>query len=123
MPRARRIAVLWNPNLPATTGPPAVRIAEEAATSLGVDLQVVGARAPEAFEPAFRAMTQARAEALLVLMDSVFFTHRARLADLSGRHRLPTMYGAGEHAKAAGLMAYGMNLADAYRRAAGYVDT
>jgi hypothetical protein len=52
-------------------------------------------------------MIQARADALLVLTDSMFFTHRARLADLSDRHRLPTMYGAGEHARAGGLMAYG----------------
>jgi putative ABC transport system substrate-binding protein len=122
VPRARRIAFLWNPANPTTTGPPAVRIVEEAARTLGVELQVVGARAPEELEPAFRAMTQARADALLVLIDSMFFTHRARLADLSDRDRLPTMYGAGEHAKAGGLMAYGVNLADAYRRAAGYVD-
>jgi putative tryptophan/tyrosine transport system substrate-binding protein len=122
VPRARRIAFLWNPANPTTTGPPAVRIVEEAARSLGVGLQIIGARAPEEFEPAFRAMTQARADALLVLIDSMFFTHRARLADLSGRDRLPTMYGAGEHAKAGGLMAYGVNLADAYRRTAGYVD-
>jgi putative ABC transport system substrate-binding protein len=122
VPRSRRIAFLWNPTNPTTTGPPNVRIVEEAARSLGVELQVVAVRAPEELEPAFRAMTQARADALLVLSDSMFFTHRARLAGLSGRHRLPTMYGAGEHAKAGGLMAYGVNLADAYRRAAGYVD-
>jgi putative tryptophan/tyrosine transport system substrate-binding protein len=52
----------------------------------------------------------------------MFFTHRGRLADLSVRHRLPSMYGFGEHAKAGGLMAYGVNLAEAYRQAAGYVD-
>ena len=122
IPRARRIAFLWNPANPITTGPPAVRIVEEAARSLGVELQVVGAREPEELEPAFRAMTQARADALLVLIDSMFFTHRARLADLSGRHRLPTMYGFREHATAGGLMAYGVNIGNAYRQAATYVD-
>jgi putative ABC transport system substrate-binding protein len=122
VPRARRIGFLWNPANPTTTGPPVVKIVEEAARSLGVELLVVGARTPEEFEPAFRAMTQARTDALLVLIDAMFFTQRARLAELSGRHRLPTMYGAGEHAKAGGLMAYGVNHADAYRRAAGYVD-
>jgi putative ABC transport system substrate-binding protein len=122
VPRVRRIAFLWNPTNPPTTGPPIVRIVEEAARSLGVELQVVAVQAPEELEPAFRAMTQAQADALLVLIDSMFFTHRARLADLSGRHRLPAMYGAGEHAKAGGLMAYGVNFADAYRRASGYVD-
>ena len=122
VPRARRIAFLWNPANPTTTGPPAVKIVEEAARSLGVEAQVVGAREPEEFEPAFRAMTQARADALLLQLDSMFFTQRARLADLSGRHRLPTMYGAGEHAKAGGLMAYSLNLTAAYRRTADYVD-
>ena len=123
VPRARRIVFLWNPANPTTTGPPAVKIVGEAARSLGVELPVVGAQAPQEFEPAFRAMTQARADALLVHIDSMFFTHRAWLADLSLKHRLPTMYGAGEQAKAGGLMAYGRNLADGYRRAAGYVDT
>jgi len=122
VPRARRIAFLWNPANPATTGPPVVKVVEEAARSLGLELQVIGARAPEEFESAFRAMSKARADALLFLIDSMFFTHRVRLADLSGRHRLPTMYGAGEHAKVGGLMAYGVNFADAYPRAAGYVD-
>jgi putative ABC transport system substrate-binding protein len=122
VPRAKRIAFLWNPASPITAGPATVRIVQEAARSLGVELQVVTARGPEEFEPAFRAMSQARADALLVLIDSMFFTHRGQLADLSGRHRLPTMYGAGEHTKAGGLMAYGVNLVDVYRGAAGYVD-
>ena len=120
VPRAQRIALLWNPaNRTAAT---IVRTVEDAARSLGVELQVAGARAPEEFEPAFRAMTQARADALLVVPDSVFNTHRARLADLSSRHRLPTMYGQDDYAKAGGLMAYGANFTDQYRRAAGYVD-
>jgi len=67
-------------------------------------------------------MTQARADALLVVPDSVFNTHRARLADLSSRHRLPTMYGQDDYAKAGGLMSYAANRTDLYRRAAGYVD-
>ena len=120
VPRARRIAVLRNPANPA--GPPSVRAVEQAARSLGVELQVVGARTPEEFEPAFRAMTQARAEALLVMPDSMLFTHRARLIDLSVRHRLPTMHGLVEDAQAGGLMAYAVNLPDQFRRAAGYVD-
>jgi putative ABC transport system substrate-binding protein len=120
VPRARRLAVLRNPTNPAAST--SVRTVEQAARSLGVELQVVGARAPEEFEPVVRAMTQARADALLVLPDSMLFTHRARLADLSVRHRLPTMHGLVEDAQAGGLMAYAVNLADQFRRAAGYVD-
>jgi putative tryptophan/tyrosine transport system substrate-binding protein len=122
VPRAKRIAFLWNPASPIRAGLATITIVQEAAQSLGVELQVIGARAPEEIEPAFRAMSQARAEALLVFIDSLFFTHRGRLAELSVKHRLPSMYGFGEHAKAGGLMAYGVKLADAYRQAAGYVD-
>jgi len=120
VPRAKRIGFLWNPANP--TAPPVVRTVEEAARSLGVELQAVGARAPEEFEPAFRAITQARPHALLILQDSMFFAHYPRLADLSIRRRLPTMHGAVEYAQAGGLMAYSVNRADAYRRIAGYVD-
>jgi ABC-type uncharacterized transport system substrate-binding protein len=65
-------------------------------------------------------MTQARADALLVVQGSQFHTHRAQLADLSSRHRLPTMYSQDDYAKAGGLMAYGVNSPDQYRRAAYY---
>jgi ABC-type uncharacterized transport system substrate-binding protein len=116
VPRAQRIALLWNPANP--TAAPNVQTVEDAARSLGVELRVSGARAPEEFEPAFRAMTQARADALLVVQGSQFHTHRAQLADLSSRHRLPTMYGQDDYAKAGGLMAYGVNSPDQYRRAA-----
>jgi putative ABC transport system substrate-binding protein len=122
VPRARRIAFLWNPASPITAGLATIKILQAAASSLEVELQIVGARPPEEIEPVFQAMSQARADALLVFIDSLFFTHRARLAELSVRHRLPSMYGFGEHAKAGGLMAYGVNIADAYRQAAGYVD-
>jgi putative tryptophan/tyrosine transport system substrate-binding protein len=120
VPRAQRIAVLRNPANPATAS--IVRTVEDAARALGVELRVSGARAPEEFEPAFRAMTQARADALLVVADSVFSTHKARLFDLSRRHRLPTMSGQDDYAKAGGLMSYAANRTDLYRRAAGYVD-
>ena len=121
VPRAQRIALLWNPANRAAS--PIVRTVEDAARSLGVELRVTGARAPEEFEPAFRAMTQAGADALLVVSDSVFGAHPARLADLSIRHRLPTIYGQDYYAKAAGgLMAYGQNSTEPFRRAAGYVD-
>ena len=120
VPRAQRIALLWNPANRAAA--PAVRTVEDAARALGVELRVAGARAPEEFEPAFRAMTQARADALLVVPDGVFTAQRARLADLSNRHRLPTMYGDDSYVKAGGLMAYAANRMDLYRRAAGYVD-
>jgi putative ABC transport system substrate-binding protein len=121
VPRAQRIALLRNPANPAAA--PIVRTVEDAARALGVELQVSGARAPEEFEPAFRAMTQARADALLVVSDAVYSgAHRARFVDLSSRHRLPTMYGLDYYTTAGGLMAYGPNATEPYRRAAYFVD-
>jgi len=120
VPRARRIAFLRNPANPAAV--PGVKTVKEAARTLGVELQVVDARAPEEFEPAFRAMVQARADALLVYPDIAFYPHLGRLADLSVRNRLPTMCGADRYAKAGGLMNYSANLADMVRQVAGHVD-
>jgi putative ABC transport system substrate-binding protein len=99
-----------------------VRTVEEAARALGVELQVAGVRAPEEFEPAFRAMTQARAHAVLVLADAMFLAHRARLADLALEHRLPTLLATKEYVKAGGLVSYGADYPDLFRRAAIYVE-
>jgi putative tryptophan/tyrosine transport system substrate-binding protein len=94
---------------------------EAAAPLLQVELHVVQARQPDQFDAAFEAMTRARARAALVLGDSMFFVHRVRIADLAKRHRIPTMSVQGEHAEAGGLMAYGANISDIYRRAGIYV--
>jgi putative ABC transport system substrate-binding protein len=61
------------------------------------------------------------AGALLVVDDSVFTTHRARIAELALKNRLPTMYGLREMAEAGGLITYGPDYGDLYRRAAEYV--
>jgi ABC-type uncharacterized transport system substrate-binding protein len=120
VPRSRRIAFLWNPANAAAPG--AVKAVEEATASLGVELKVVGARAPEEFESAFRAMSETRPQALFVLADGMFFAHRARLADLALMHRLPTMLATKEYVAAGGLMSYGADYPDLYRRAGIYVD-
>jgi putative ABC transport system substrate-binding protein len=120
VPRARRIAFLWNPANPAAL--PAIKVVKETAQKLGVELQVVDARAPEEFEPAFRTLTQARADALLVAQKSLFAIHFPRLADLSIKSRLPTISGLDGYAKAGGLMTYSVNQADTFRQVAGYVD-
>ena len=120
VPRSRRIAFLWNPANAAAPG--AVKAVAEAAASLGVELKVVGARAPEEFESAFRAMSETRPQALFVLADGMFFAHRTRLADLALMHRLPTMLATKEYVAAGGLMSYGADYPDLYRRAGIYVD-
>ncbi len=96
--------------------------AEVAARALGVQLQLVEARGPADFDRAFSEMTRARAGALTVLGSAVFFAERRRLVDLAAKHRLPAVYTSKDFVDAGGLMAFGPNLADSFRRAATYVD-
>ena len=121
VPRADRIAVLWNPTNP--WHPLAVKGAEAATSSLAVQLQAVPARTPEELGNAFTAMTRARARAVLVLADPMFVFHRSRIADLAVKHYLPTMFGGSrEVMDAGGLMYYWAHQADLFRRVASYVD-
>ncbi len=119
-PRSSRIAVLSNPAEPRMEGER--RAVEVAARSLGIRLQQLEARGPEEFDSAFAAMARERAEALLVGRDSVFLVHRARIAELAVKARLPTMYSFRESVEAGGLMAYAVNMTDFIGRAAAYVD-
>src|SRR5712692_5341592 len=96
--------------------------AEVAPRALAVRLQFVEARGPADLDRAFSDMTRARAGALTVLPSAMFFNERRRLVDLAAKNRLPAVYQLREFVDTGGLMAYGPNLADLYRRAATYVD-
>jgi putative ABC transport system substrate-binding protein len=120
LPTVSRGAVLWNPANPVHALQ--VRAAEVAAQALGVQLHLVEARGPDAFDRAFAAMTSAHAGAVLVLGDSMFLQHRRRLAELAATSRLPTMHNVRPYVEAGGLMAYGPSPLDILRRAAVYVD-
>jgi putative tryptophan/tyrosine transport system substrate-binding protein len=120
--RASQVAVLWNPARQYPTIGLDLRELNAAARALGVQLQVLEARGPDQFEPAFAAMVQGQANAMLELGDSMFWLHRRRLADLEAKHRLPTIHALREFVEAGSLMAYGPDLADLFRRAAVFVD-
>jgi ABC-type uncharacterized transport system substrate-binding protein len=120
IPGISRVAVLSNPT--DTAQALLLRDAQVAARSLKVRLQVLEARAPGDFAGAFSAMTKERAAGVIVLTSSMFYAERARIVDLAGRSRLPAIYGVKEFAEAGGLMAYGVNLGESFRRAATYVD-
>ena len=119
---ASRVAVLWNPARDSPTIELGLRQLKSAASVLGIQLQVFEARGPEQFEPAFAAMAQGRTNALFIVSDSTFWQHRRRLAELESKYRLPTMHEMTDFATAGGLMAYGVDLADLFRRAPVYVD-
>jgi putative tryptophan/tyrosine transport system substrate-binding protein len=120
LPTVSRGAVLWNPANPVHALQ--VRAAEVAAQALGVQLHRVEARDPEAFDRAFAAMTRAHVGALLVLGDPMFSQHRSRLAELAATSHLPTVHNDRALVEAGGLLCYGANHPDSYRRAATYVD-
>jgi putative ABC transport system substrate-binding protein len=120
LPTVSRVAVLWNPANPAHAL--SVPGAEVAAQRLGVQLHLVEARGPDAFDRAFAAMTHAHAGALLVMGDRLFVEHRRRLAELAAMNHLPTMHNIRPFVEAGGLMAYGPSPSDIRRRAAVYVD-
>jgi len=123
LPTVSRVAILWNPANPSHAL--TMRAADVAAQALGVQLHLVEARGPEAFDSAFAAMTRAHAGALLVLGSPMFAQHRRRLAELAATSRLPTMYASGQcpaYVEAGGLLCYGASLLNQWRRAATYVD-
>jgi putative ABC transport system substrate-binding protein len=120
VPRLTSVAVLSNPASPWHRRD--VKELEAGAQPLRVRLEVVEARAPNDFAAAFSAMVAKGAGALIILAGSMFFAHRARLAELAARNRLPSTYAFREYAEAGGLMTYGVDLRDNFRRAAGYVD-
>ena len=123
VPGVSRVAVLWQPGAQGErTDKDMLKGADVAARALGVRLQFVEARGPADFDRAFSDMTRARAGALTVLGSTMFISERRRLVDLAAKNRLPAVYARREYVDAGGLMSYGPNLADLFRRAATYVD-
>jgi len=123
VPGLSRVAVLWQPGgLGERTEREMLKQAADAARALGVQLQLVEAREPADLEPAFSEMTRAKAHALTLFPSTMFFNERRHITDLAARNRLPAVYQLREFVEAEGLMAYGTNISDLFRRAATYVD-
>ena len=120
--RVRRIAVLWQPVDYADRShfEGTLKAAELSSASLGVQVQFVAARDPDDFERAFSDMSREHAGAVLIAIGS--HTQRRRLVDLAAKRRLPASYLTKEFVVDGGLMSYGPDFADLYRRAAAYVD-
>jgi len=118
LPKLRRVAILWHPanltNLAQKKG------VEVAARTVGVDTKSVPVQDPDHFGSAFE---DARGvDALIQTDDPLFATHRRQLAELAVRSRLPAIAGLREYVEAGGLMSYGADFPDLYRRAATYID-
>ena len=100
-----------------------MRASEAAAGALGVRLQTLKVGRPGDFGTAFAEAQKNRAEALVVLGSPFFYAHRTRLVEFAAKHRLPTMYQQKDFVVGSGgLMSYGPDFHDLFRRAAAYVD-
>jgi putative ABC transport system substrate-binding protein len=123
VPGVSRVAILWQPGAPdERTDKDMLKEAEVASRTLGVRLQAVKARRPEDVERAFSDVSKARAGALIVLTSVMFINERRRLVDLAAKNRLPTVYPQRDFVDVGGLMSYGPNGPDLFRRAATLVD-
>jgi len=120
VPRLSRVAVLGTSTQPGNAQ--SLREAEVAAQALVVKLQYLDVLSPKDIEPVFRTASNGRAEAVLVLRASVFFSHRKQIVDLAAKRQLPAMYYTTEYVEEGGLMTYGVSITDLFRRAATYVD-
>jgi putative ABC transport system substrate-binding protein len=121
VPKVSRVAVLWNPENTMFQAH-LLRETEAAAGVLAVQLKAFGVRDSGEFDGAFSAITESAVHALLVLGDPMLALHRKRIVDFAETRRLPAMYGVKEFTAAGGLMAYGADMTDRFRRAAAYVD-
>jgi putative ABC transport system substrate-binding protein len=122
-PKISRVAVFVDAALTAQRLSGALQETEMAAEALGIKLQSleVGGPNPD-LDGAFRTATSQRPGALNFLPGPVLERHRKRVVDLAAKSRLPAMYYSSEFVEAGGLMSYGVDLVDLYRRAAIYVD-
>jgi putative ABC transport system substrate-binding protein len=123
LPTVSRVAGLWQPDaFGEQTNSDMLKVTADAATTLGVQLQLVEVRKPEEFERAFTDMAQGHAEALLSFPSPMFYGQRKRIVDLAAIHRLPVMYNLRQFVEIGGLIAYGPNNLDLTRRTAVYAD-
>ena len=123
VPTLTRLAIMWRPGtLSEQAFEQMVAQSQAAAGPIGVHIQVVAAAKVEDFDAAFLAMDKERAEALIVLVNPMFFGQRKEIIERAARRRLPAMYEWKQFVQAGGLISYGADVPDVYRRAAGIVD-
>ena len=120
LPKLSRVAVFRDPTNTGSLF--ALKETEAAANHMGIRTQVLEVQNGDEFEGAVKTAIREGAHALILLPDNLFIRQPSRMIGLVTKNRLPTMFGDHESVEAGGLMYYGANLADLYRRAATYVD-
>ena len=120
VPKLSRVAVLRNPANPFTTI--AWKAMQPAAEALGLKLQPVDASSPNDLDRALATIKAARPDGLVVIVDRFLASYRASIVQFVAKNRLPGMFPYPEFAQEGGLMTYGPDYADLFRRTATYVD-
>ena len=123
LPNVSRVAALWHPGAYGErTMDDMLKATESAARTLGVQLQLIEVRAAGELERAFSRMMKERAEALFLFPTPMLFLARRRIIELAATNRLPSVSQAREFVELGGLIAYGANINDLFRRSTVYVD-
>ena len=120
IPKALRLAVLFDPSNQGKVVE--VKVLQDVARSARVSLRLVEARNAEGLKAAFDSLTTERPDGLIVLQDNVTGEHRKEIVEFAARIRLPAIYQVREFADAGGLLSYGMNMPEQFRRSAFYAD-
>ena len=120
VPNLSRVAMFVNPVNPANATN--LKNAQSAAQKVNVRVVPVEIRSSQEIESAFSMMTRERTEAVIVTTDAIFIEQRRQIVQLATKLRLPSISGMGEFTEAGGLMSYGPNFPEQYRRAATFVD-
>lgn len=120
LPKAARIAIVWNANDHGMTL--RYREIEKAALTLRVEVQGLGVRDPADFAVAFETMTQRRPDAMFLVADVLTNVNRKRFVEFAETHRIPAMYESSVIVREGGLMSYGSSFEDEFREAARYID-
>jgi putative tryptophan/tyrosine transport system substrate-binding protein len=116
-PAVSRVMILQNPN----SAPVELAAAVAAARALAVEVEIIEASDPDQFEDSFARGVGRGANGIAVTASPFFSVHRGRLIELASRHRLPSIWEAAGYVRDGGLVSYGPNFRDMYRRSAGYV--
>jgi putative tryptophan/tyrosine transport system substrate-binding protein len=120
VPGLKRVAVLWNPDGPAPVR--AFKEIQAASRLLGLEILSLEVRVPGDIGPAFAALARGRAQGLQVINDPLITGNIATIVKLAAERRVPTVFPSRAFVDAGGLIAYGPNYAEMYRRSAHYVD-
>jgi ABC-type uncharacterized transport system substrate-binding protein len=120
LPEVSSVAVLWNADHPFSTF--VFKETERAARTMRIEVQSLKVQSPADMDSALMTVMRKNASALIAVEDPLTTDYRRQIAEFAAKNKLPSIYGLRMFVDAGGLLSYGADLADLYRRAAGYVD-